>query len=53
MYKQNDSDDFLKSFAEMYSLNPSEIKKLTISAKKQTKKFTSFTSFLKLTEILN
>ncbi len=53
LYKQNDSEDFLKSFTKMYSLNSREIKKLTVIAKKQTKKFTSFQSFLKLNEILS
>ena len=43
----------LKSFSKMYSLNPNEIKKMILSAKKQTIKFTSFKSFLKLNEILN
>ena len=53
LYRQNDSENFLKSFSNMYSLNPKEIKKMILSAKKQAKKFTSFKSFLKLNEILN
>ena len=35
------------------NLNPKEIQKMILSAKKQAKKFTSFKSFLKLNEILN
>ena len=53
IYKQDNSDDFLETFNDMYNLNPSEIKKLTIKAKKQTKNFTSFKSFIKLRKILN
>lgn len=53
LYRQNDSENFLESFNKMHSLNPNEIKKMILSAKKQTKKFTSFKSFLKLNEILN
>ena len=53
LYKQNNDEDFLKSFTDMYFLSPSEITKLIIKAKKQTKKFTLFRSFLKLQEILN
>ena len=45
LYRQNDSENFLKSFSNMYSLNPKEIKKMILSAKKQAKKFTSFKSF--------
>jgi glycosyltransferase involved in cell wall biosynthesis len=53
LYKQNDSVDFLNAFANMYSSSPSDIQNLIISAKKRTKKFTPFKSFLKLSEILN
>jgi len=53
LYKQNDSEDFLNSFSDMYSLKPIDTQKLLISAKKRTKKFTPFKSFLKLYEILN
>ena len=53
LYKQNDSEDFLNSFTCMYSLKPTDSQKLLLSAKKRTKKFTPFKSFLKLHEILN
>ena len=53
LYKQNDSNDFLNSFANMYSSNSVDIKKKIIYAKKRSKRFTSFKSYLKLNEILN
>ena len=53
LYKQNDSEDFLNSFTYMYSLKSTDNKKLLLNAKKQTKKFTTFKSFSKLSEILN
>ena len=53
LYRQNDSENFLESFNKMHSLNSNEIKKMILSAKKQTNKFTSFKSFLKLNEILS
>ena len=53
LYKQNDSEDFSNSFADMYFSKPNDIKDLLIRAKKRTKKFTPFKSFLKLHEILN
>jgi glycosyltransferase involved in cell wall biosynthesis len=53
LYEQNDSKDFLNSFSDMYSSSPTDIHKLLISAKRRTKKFTLFKSFLKLSNILN
>lgn len=53
LYKQNDSNDFLNSFANMYSSNSVDIKNKIIHAKKRSKRFTPFKSFLKLNEILN
>ena len=53
LYKQNDSNDFLNSFANMYSSNSVDIKKKIIYAKKRSKRFTPFKSYLKLNEILN
>ena len=53
LFKQNESEDFLNSFANMYSSKSVDIKDLIINAKKRTKKFTPFKSFLKLHEILN
>ena len=53
LYKQNDSNDFLNSFANMYSSNSVDIKNKTIHAKKRSKRFTPFKSYLKLNEILN
>ena len=52
LYKQNDSNDFLNSFTNMYSSRSVDIKNLIIYAKKRTKKFTPLKSFLKLREIL-
>jgi len=53
LYKKNDSENFLNSFSDMYSYNPNDTRKLLLSAKKQTKKFTLFQSFLNLSKILN
>ena len=53
LYRQNDSENFLNLFDKMHTLDPNEIKKIVLGAKKQTKKFTSFKSFLKLNKILN
>ena len=53
LYKQNDSNDFLNSFANMYSSNSVDIKNKIIHAKKRSKRFTPFKSYLKLNEILN
>jgi glycosyltransferase involved in cell wall biosynthesis len=53
LYRQSDSENFLNSFAEMYSSKPTDIKRLLINAKKRTKRFTLLKSFLKLREILN
>jgi len=53
LYKQNDSNDFLNSFANMYSSNSVDIKNKTIHAKKRSKRFTPFKNYLKLNEILN
>ena len=53
LYKENNSEDFIKSFDNLYKLNPNQINKIIISAKKQTKKFTPFKFFLKLNKILN
>ena len=53
LYKQNDNEDFLNSFADMYSSKPVDIYNLLVSAKRRTKKFTPFKSFLKLCKILN
>ena len=53
LYKQNDSEDFLNSFSDMYSSKPVDIEKLILRAKRRTKKFTLFKSFLKLSEILD
>ena len=53
LYRQNDSENFLDLFDEMYALDPNEIKKIILREKKKKKKFTSFKSFLKLNKILN
>ena len=53
LYKQNDSNDFLNSFANMYSSNSVDIKNKIIYAKKRSKRFTPFKNYLKLNEILN
>ena len=53
LYKQNDSNDFLNSFANMYSSNSVDIKNKIIHAKKRSKRFTPFKNYLKLNEILN
>tara|TARA_B100001063_G_scaffold243230_1_gene273438 strand:+ start:1717 stop:2865 length:1149 start_codon:yes stop_codon:yes gene_type:complete len=53
LYKENNDEDFLINFSKMYSLNSNEINNLLVNAKKQTKKFTLFKSFLKLSQILN
>ena len=53
LYKQNDTKDFLNTFDHMYSLENIKIQKLLVKAKKQTKNFTAFKSFLKLKKILN
>ena len=53
LYKQNDSNDFLNSFANMYSSSSVDIKNKIIHAKKRSKRFTPFKSYLKLNEILN
>ena len=53
LYRQNDSENFLNLFDKMYALDPNEIKKIIIRAKKKTKKFTPFKSFLKLNKVLN
>ena len=53
LYRQNDSENFLNLFNKMYDLDPNEIKKIILRAKKQTKKFTPFKSFLKLNKVLN
>ena len=53
LYKQNDSNDFLNSFANMYSSRSVDIKNKIINAKKRSKRFTPFKSFLKLNKILN
>ena len=53
LYKQNDSNDFLNSFTNMHSSRPVDIKNLIVEAKKRTKKFTPFKSFLNLFKILN
>ena len=53
LYKQNDSTDFLNSFANMYSSRSFEIKNKILYAKKRSKRFTPFKSYLKLNKILN
>ena len=53
LYKQNDSNDFLNSFANMYSSSSVDIKNKIIHAKKRSKRFTPFKNYLKLNEILN
>ena len=53
MYKQNDDNDFMQKFINLYELNSNEIEILKINAKKQTSKFTMFKNFLKLHKILN
>ena len=53
LYKQNDSNDFLNSFENMYSSSSVDIKNKIIHAKKRSKRFTPFKSYLKLNEILN
>ena len=53
LYKQNNSEDFLVSFVDMYSSKKIDIHKTLVIAKRQTKRFTLFKSFLGLREILN
>ena len=53
LYKQNDHNDFLNSFENMYSSSSIDIKNKIIHAKKRSKRFTPFKNFLKLNEILN
>ncbi len=53
LYQENDSIDFLDSFGNMYSSRTDDIKNKIILAKKRSKRFTQFKSFLKLNEILN
>jgi glycosyltransferase involved in cell wall biosynthesis len=53
LYKQNDCNDFLNSFENMYSSSSINIKNKIIHAKKRSKRFTPFKSYLKLNEILN
>lgn len=53
LYKQNDSNDFLNTFANMYSSRSTDIINKVIHAKRRSKRFTPFKSFLKLKEILN
>jgi len=53
LYRQNDSENFLNSFEKMYFLDSNEIKKITLRAKRKTKKFTPFKSFLELNKVLN
>jgi|TARA_B110001452_G_scaffold4741_1_gene4401 glycosyltransferase involved in cell wall biosynthesis len=53
LYKQNDSKDFLNSFADMYSSKSIDMHKILISAKRRTKRFTLFKSFSELCKILN
>ena len=53
LFRQNDSEDFLNSFAEMYSSYPNDMQTILLKAKRRTKNFTSFNNFLKFSEILN
>lgn len=53
LFEQNNSESFLKSFDKMFTLNSKNKFKLLVEAKKQTKKFSLFESFLKLNKILN
>jgi glycosyltransferase involved in cell wall biosynthesis len=53
LYKENDSNDFLNSFENMYSSKSVDIKTKIIHAKKRSKRFTPFKSYLKLNKILN
>ena len=53
LFRQNDSEDFLNSFTEMYSSYPNDMQTILLKAKRRTKNFTSFNNFLKFSEILN
>ena len=53
LYKENDSNDFLNSFENMYSSKSVDVKNKIIHAKKRSKRFTPFKSYLKLNKILN
>ncbi len=53
LYRQNDSENFLNSFEKMYFLDSNETKRITLRAKRKTKKYTPFKSFLELNKVLN
>jgi glycosyltransferase involved in cell wall biosynthesis len=53
LYEKNNSEDFIKSYHNLYNLKSNQINKIIISAKKQTINFTLFRYYLKLSKILN
>ena len=53
LYKQNNSEDFLNSFTNMYSSKPADTQKMLMGAMLRTKRFTLFKSFSKFCEFLN
>lgn len=53
LYKEGDDIDFLNVFKKMYKMEPTEIKKTLVDAKKASKNFTLFKNYLKLSNILN
>ena len=52
LYKQGDDEDFIKKFNIMYSKKKNNINNILLNAKKKTKKYTIFQTFLSLKELL-
>ena len=53
LYRENDNNDFLDKFSQMYEMNSNTIKKMVFDAKIETRKFTLLRNYLRLKNILN
>ena len=53
LYRENDNNDFLEKFSQMYEMNSNTIKKMIFDAKVETRKFTLLRNYLRLKNILN
>ena len=53
LYRENDNNDFLDKFSQMYEMNSYTIKKMVFDAKIETRKFTLLRNYLRLKNILN